>query len=373
VIDEWARWPDDGRDRGGGVGPIVPSVGKIAVLRANAIGDFIFALPALDALRAAYPQAEISILGSPWQAGFVPGRTAMVDRVLVVPTLPGVTDGAPDHPRVSWADLKAERFDLALQWHGGGRHSNPLMASLGAGLTAGLRDHGAPPLDRWIRYVHYQPEIFRYLDAAALVGAAPTGYRPRLLVTKRDRDELARVPSLTERPFAVLHPGATDVRRRWAADRFASVGDSLAKTGLHVLITGTTREQRWVEYVASTMRQPGRLVVDGLSLGGLLALLARAAVVVANDTGPLHMAMAVDSPTVGLYWVGNVINSATATRDRHRAFVSWITHCVRCGTRLIRDTAPGGADGGRCRHRQSLLGDITAAEVSAAALELASG
>src|SRR5690348_1718880 len=119
-----------------------PDINKIAVVRANALGDYIFALPALDALRAAYPAAEIVLLGAPWHAQFLTGRPGPVDRVIALPPLP-VTDPA------FLAALRAERFDMAVQLHGGGRHSNRLVADLGARVTAGLRAEDAPPLDRW--------------------------------------------------------------------------------------------------------------------------------------------------------------------------------------------------------------------------------
>src|SRR2546430_14707651 len=70
----------------------VPGVRRIAVLRANALGDFIFALPALEALRAAYPQAEIVLLAKKWHATFLQGRPGPVDRVIVVPPYPGVSE-----------------------------------------------------------------------------------------------------------------------------------------------------------------------------------------------------------------------------------------------------------------------------------------
>ena len=60
------------------------------------------------------------------------------------------------------------------QLHGGGRHSNPLITGIGARVTAGLRADDAPALDRCVRYMYYQPEVFRYLEVVGLVGAAPT-------------------------------------------------------------------------------------------------------------------------------------------------------------------------------------------------------
>ncbi len=92
----------NGQDHTGG---ILKDIHKIAVLRANAIGDFIFSLPALDALRAAYPGAEIVLLGQPWHEGFLAERPGPVDRVVVVPRTRGVredreTAGQEDPPEV---------------------------------------------------------------------------------------------------------------------------------------------------------------------------------------------------------------------------------------------------------------------------------
>jgi len=79
------------------VGTRVPEVEKIAVLRANALGDYLFCLPALESLRAAYPQAEIVLLGAPWHSRFLTGRSGPVrNRVVVVPALPGIRSADPD-------------------------------------------------------------------------------------------------------------------------------------------------------------------------------------------------------------------------------------------------------------------------------------
>ncbi len=338
-----------------------PDVARIAVLRANALGDYIFALPALDALRSAYPDAEIALLGAPWHARFLAGRPAPVDRVVALPALPGLREPAPGEvpgDRAGFlAAMRAERFDLALQMHGGGRTSNPFVARLGARITAGLRSGDAAPLDRWIPYVYYQPEVFRYLEVVGLVGAPPVGYRPRFELTDDDRKEAAAVVPDADRPLVALHPGATDPRRRWPAERFAAVGDAL---DAQILVTGTGAERDLVDRVVGAMRGPARPLVDALSLGGLAALYARCAVVVSNDTGPVHLAEAVGAPTVGLYWVGNHINGAPVDRARHRPLISWTLDCPECGRNCIT---------GRCPHSPSFI-DIPVGQVVEAAREL---
>jgi ADP-heptose:LPS heptosyltransferase len=353
---------------------------KIALLRANAIGDFIFALPALEALRAAHPAAEIVLLGAPWHAQFLADRPGPVDRVVVVPPLPGIREAKPDGPPGEdaaefLAKMRTEQFDVAVQLHGGGRHSNPLIRSLGADLTVGLRDADAAPLDRWIPYTYYQPEVFRYLEVVGLLGAAPVTYTPRLAVTEADRSALraAGVPEPAGIPRVALHPGATDPRRRWPAERFAAAGDALAAAGVEILVTGTASERDLVDEVVTGMRAPARPLVDAVSLGGLAALYAECAVVLANDTGPVHLAAAVGTPTVGLFWVGNFINGAPVSRARHRPLISWAIHCPVCGVDCTRDIYPQRkALATGCAHRPSFVADIPVAEVVEAATDLLS-
>ena len=350
-------------------GPRVPDVERIAVVRANALGDYIFSLPALDSLRAAYPGAELTLLGADWHARVLPGRPGPVDRVVRLPPIPGLTvpadatDPGETGDFLAWA--RRQRFDLALQLHGGGRYSNPIVSALGARVTAGLRAGDAPPLDRSVPYVYYQPEVFRYLEVAALVGAPPVTYRPDFARTHGDRAEVEAVLGAprADRPRAVLHPGATDTRRRWPAERFAAVGDALAAAGAEVLVTGVRAERGVVDRVCGGMRAPVRVVVDELSIGGLAGLYEGCAVVVSNDTGPLHLANAVGTRTVGIYWVGNMINGAPVDRSRARPLISWMIHCPECGTDCTRDLYPARGGGNGCAHRSSFVADIPVAEV----------
>jgi ADP-heptose:LPS heptosyltransferase len=345
-------------------GTRVADVRKIAVLRANAIGDFVFALPALAALRAAYPGAEIVLLGLPWHAEFLHGRAGPVDRVAVVPHLHGVRDGG-NGSRAEQGDafleaMRAERFDLAFQLHGGGRYSNPLVKRLGARVTYGLRAPEAEALDHCIPYSYFQPEIARYLEVVALAGAAPARLDPVLETKAADRAEAAQAVPPSPAPLALLHPGASDPRRRWPVAAFAEVGNALREAGAAVLVNGAAPEARLCERLVGEV--PGAVnLCSRLSLGGLLGVLARCALVVSNDTGPLHLAAAAGTRTIGIYWCINLVNSSQLTRARHRPFVSWTTHCPTCA----RDCTDG-----RCAHEVSFVASVPVHAVRQAALEM---
>lgn len=362
-------------------------VSHIAVLRANALGDLVFALPALESLRAAYPSAHLTLVGKAWHRQLLAGRPTadgsapLVDEVVVAPPSQGVAEPGPgeseDETRLAdfFAEQQARGYDLALQLHGGGRYSNPFVRRLGARVSAGLRAEDAPPLDRYVPYVYYQSEVDRLLEVVALVGAPPVQLAPALAVTDADRRSCeAALPELTGRPLAVLHPGASDVRRRWPVDRFAAVADSLSEAGAEVVITGGASEAPLAEQVQAASRRSPLSATGRLSLPALVGLLARASVVVSNDTGPLHAAAAVGTPTVGIYWAGNLINAGPVTRARHRPQLSWRTTCPVCGWDITRDDTDGDlpqpVTAISCPHAVTFVDRVGTEAVITAALDL---
>ncbi|GAA0375836.1 glycosyltransferase family 9 protein [Microbispora corallina] len=343
---------------------LVEGVERIAVLRANALGDLLLALPAMEALKRAYPAAKLTLLGREWHVRFLRNRPGPVDEVVALPPIAGVSsppDGSAA-PETLYEDLRGRRFDLAVQMHGGGRNSNPFIRSLGARLTAGLRTPDAAPLDRWVPYVYYQHETLRYLEVAGLLGAATTDIEPKVAVIREDWAELRKTLGRLPRGLVAVHPGAGDPRRRWPPERFAEVADRLDRP---VVVTGTEDERDVVEKVVATMTRPARPVVGQLSLGGLTALYAACDLLVANDTGPRHLAAATGTPTVAVYWCGNLVNWGPLTRGIHRPLVSWTPHCPVCGS---DGTTFGMRD---CGHDDvSWVGDVTVDDVLEQAVDL---
>jgi ADP-heptose:LPS heptosyltransferase len=371
------RCRGNGREVSDTLPSVVPDVRRIVVLRANGLGDYVVAQPALVALRAAYPDATITLVTSPPVAALLADRPSPVDEVLAAPRVAGVRgepgpDGPPDDPpevvEEFCAALRARRFDLGIQLHGGGGNANPLLLRFGARVTAGSRAPGAAPLDRTVPWTPFQHDLMRWLEVVALVGAEPVHLRPRLAVTARDRAEataaLGMVPGSSDVPLVAMHPGATDPRRRWLPDRLGELGAALDARGARIVLLGGSGDAPLVDEIRTGLGSAADRAVDlsgRLSLGGVVGVLERAALFVGNDSGPRHIAEAVGSATVGVFTRANLVDVAPLFRARHRVLVSWASRCHVCGVDYF--AAP-------CGHDASVLGDITVDDVLAPALEL---
>jgi ADP-heptose:LPS heptosyltransferase len=334
------------------------SIHRIAVLRANGLGDFLFATPALRALAKAFPQATITYLGLPWLRPFVEGRYPYINDVWTVPPYDGIRR-SPDPPEVAAAETdrffracQAAPFDLAIQMHGGGVQSNPFLLRLGARHTLGLTGRGVTPLERNLRYQFYQPEVMRYLELVAQIGVPSDGWQMDAPERPGDEDRLRAVwPDLPAGAVIVLNPGASDLRRRWPIERFAAIADHIAASGTGVVaVTGALTERALAQQLRRLTRVPVVDLVGQLDLGATVALLRRSRLVVSNDTGLSNLAFAVNVPSVVIYWCGNVITAGPFTRRQFRPVLSWTLTCPSCGKT-------------RCRCPVSFVQDATLTEV----------
>lgn len=347
---------------------IVENVKKIAILRANALGDLIVTLPAIKAIRHAYPHAEIILLGKELHKEFLAGRRTEVDRVIVIPVSKGLREEKdmkenPAELDQFFHEIKKEEIDIAIHFHGQGIAANPFIRKLGAKLTVGMTCAEAEPLDRSIPFYYYQNEVMRYLEVVSLIGADRVSIEPEIKILETDREEASVfINRYINKPFIVLHPCGTDIRRSWTKEKFAKTSDLFSKKGYTVVLTGSMEDNETAHNIISLAKYNAVNACGKLSLGGLASLLSQSELVVASDTGPLHLARAAGARTVGIYWAPNLINWGPLTRNDHRPVVSWKMHCPGCGI-IPNSPWPFEPRISHCDHNFSFVADITAEQV----------
>ncbi|GGP72051.1 glycosyl transferase [Saccharothrix coeruleofusca] len=229
---------------------------RVLALRALGLGDLLTGVPALRALRRAFPDAEITLAAPAWLADAV-RRIDAVDRHL---------------PTEGLVPVRCDEPDLAVNLHGRGPQSTELLRA-----TRPRELIAFGPRVPWPDDVH---EVVRWCGLLEAHGIAA------------DPDDL-RLPPPGDRTSAiVVHPGASHAARHWPARRFAEVARAL---GPDVVVTGSAAEADLVRAVAD-----GKPTAIG-PLASLLDLVATARLVVCGDTGVAHVATAYGTPSVVLF------------------------------------------------------------------------
>lgn len=248
---------------------------EILALRALKLGDLLVAVPALHAIRRAYPGHRLVLAVPGW-------LDPIVDLVAGVGAL--LPTAGLDHP----LSIEHGRIDVAVNLHGRGPESDGLLDAIGARQVLGHRGRGrAGP--EWVDGIH---ERVRWARLASAHGMPA------------DPDEvwLEHPGNSDSDGAAVVHVGAFYGSRQWPAERFARVAAALDRVGLEVLLTGSGRERDRALEVAGQAGLPERQVLAGQStLRQLAAVIAGARVVISADTGAAHLASAYAVPSVVLF------------------------------------------------------------------------
>ncbi|MGE5466752.1 MAG: glycosyltransferase family 9 protein [Ignavibacteria bacterium] len=281
---------------------------RIAVFRALQLGDLLCAVPALRALRAAWPRARICLIGLPWAQDFV-RRMPYLDDFIEFPGFPGMPERSPDLE--AWpaylGEVRERGFDLAIQMHGCGVLTNSLMAAMHVERSAGFFVPGqpGPRPDISLPWPEGVPEVRRLLHLAERLGAPARGEHLELPILPEEaaawvalRRELPIGREDAPHGYICIHPGARLASRRWPPERFAAVADELADAGYRIVLTGSAAEATLTGQVAASMMASAEDLAGRTDLGTLAALVAQAELVVCNDTGISHVAAAMCTPSV---------------------------------------------------------------------------
>jgi heptosyltransferase-2 len=274
---------------------------RILAIAPNWVGDSLFFLPAVDALRERYPDARMDLLAKPG-IGALLKDSGRFEQVHSIPAGSGRWGRFWAHWR-----LRERRYDLAVVFPDS--FSTALGAFLtGASIRAGRRGEGRSAFLSWgfrlpprLRQRHVVDE---YLELAEACGAAPESERqPTLAVSEAGVEERQRLfrESVLEKGLLIgLCPtSAFGPSKQWPAEHWSSLARELKERRFQVAFFCAPNE---LDRVAPMARATGYgLPVLTPSLPGLAACLAACEAVIANDSGPLHLAAAVGARCLGLY------------------------------------------------------------------------
>ncbi|QDZ27672.1 glycosyltransferase family 9 protein [Noviherbaspirillum sp. UKPF54] len=299
---------------------------KIAVFRALQIGDMLCAVPALRALRAAFPQAHITLIGLPWAAQFARRFHSYIDDFVAFPGHPALPEQPAQEERIPgfYRDMRERGFDLALQLHGSGQISNAIVRGFGARENAGfvLADDSAQRAALFVDYPEQGAEPLRLLHLPRHLGAPADDTDLEFPLIPEDEQELRAAgigAGLQPGRYICIHPGARMRRRCWPPQLFAQVADTIASEyGMPVVLTGAGSEADLTAAIAGCMRTPAVDAARPMSLGAMAALMSKARLLVCNDTGVSHLASGLKLPSVVVFGTADMERWGPIDRELHR-------------------------------------------------------
>jgi heptosyltransferase I len=296
--------------------PLASPPRRVCLLRLSAVGDVSHALPLVRTLQAAWPETALT---------WIIGRAEHT----LVGDVPGVEFIIFDKARRwrAYADLarglRGRRFDVLLHM----QHS--LRASLAsllvrADVRLGFDRARAKDLQWLFTNAHIAPRPNQHVVDSFLGFAEALGIHERVLRWDIPIPEAAHCFADEHlppgAPILVVSPCSSMAYRNWVAERYAAVADHAVARGMRVVLTGgrSALEREYGEAITRHMHSAPVNLIGRTSLKELMAVLARATVVLAPDSGPAHLATAVGVPVIGLY--------ATTNPARARPYLSerWV-------------------------------------------------
>ena len=336
---------------------------RAVVVRFSSLGDVVLTLPVTRSLREAFPDAEIVYLTKAAYRPLLAGQPG-IDRVVTL------EEAGPGLNALRRQCRGLGHFDLALDLHRTLR-SRACLGALNADRRFSYRKDAL--LRRlwaagWMRgrMEDGQPHVIdRYLEPLRRFGVAPAHTVPELVVPPERlsavRDLLVAAGVRDPDRVAVVVPGARWPNKRWLPVSFAAVAAGLRDAeALEPVIAGDASDLEAAGAVRALIPGGAPLLAGRTGLPELAALMKIARVVIANDSGPAHLAAAVGSPVVALFGPTHEAFGFAPRGERVRV-ISRALACRPC-------TVHGGL---RCpRSRRDCLDDISPGDVLAAVREL---
>jgi heptosyltransferase-2 len=302
--------------------PLDPSAPRYILVRAtNWVGDAVMTLPALEALAAACPQAELTVLAKPWVAPVY--AAALCKPKVMILEARGIHQGALGRLRLA-KELRSMGFDWAVLFQNAFEAGFivwwariPVRAGYASDGRGPLLTHGLKRTPA-VRQLHETSYYLHVLHGAGILPqeSPPEGVQPELQLPaeyEKWADEFLASNGLQGSRLLGLAPGAAfGPAKCWPADRFASAAQELVQDGYDaVLLFGSPGEAATTAQVAAEFDEVKVMDLAGRTdLGQALALLKRLSMFLTNDSGLMHAAAALGAPTVAVFGSTNPVTTS---------------------------------------------------------------
>lgn len=317
--------------------PTIPQYGPILLSRVRFLGDVILTTPLIRAIKKAFPQERLGYM-TEFPYSQLLEQNAYLDEIIVFDRiryrqLNPVRSLFEQYAFIK--HLRRHEFNVAIDLFGIPRTAFLLWAS-GANIRVGIDKRGRRQF-----YTHRIPNkknpmdaIEFHLQSLDLLGIPRDGKKTEIFVSP-DEEKWAGefLPGLgleLDRPIIGVHPGATWPAKIWLADRFAELINRLVtKLNLQVLITTAPGDEDRNKKIAQSSKS-GVVVANVLNLRQLAATLKQLDAFVCNDCGPMHLAVALGTPTVAIFGPGEPEIWFPYPVDKGNRWVHKEMDCSRC-------------------------------------------
>jgi len=302
------------------------NIKKIGILRALQLGDMLCAVPALRALRHAFPNADITLIGLPWAAQFVDRFSGYLDTFIHFPGYPGLPE--QEFNRDDWSrfvnNINSQQFDLLLQMQGNGNIVNSMLRDSFPVMIAGFHSEGnRMDPDLFLNYPEGISEIDRHLALMEHLGIPSCGRHLEFPVLPAEKEKLKTLNlPVSEKSYVCIHPGSRGSWRQWPVSHFANIADEAASLGYDIVVTGTKEEQDLTMAVISKMNRAAIDLTGRTGLGEVGELINQAALLISNCTGVSHIAAAMRTPSIVISMDGEPERWGPINQKLHRT-IDW--------------------------------------------------
>lgn len=333
-------------------------VRSVLLISTTAIGDTLLSTPAIRAVREGLPGARVVVLASRAAREVLKG-SPRVDEILDHPGKLNLRYLAKAPALVQ--SLRRRGFDLVVVLHANDPDAGPLAYMTGAPWRMGWQESK-------FSFLFTHPVKTRYADKHELttrlhnleaLGIPPRGKEMEIFLDGRDRAESASVLESVVAgvgPFVAVHPFGSKSNKWWPRQSTAEFARLLIASGYTPVIVGGSKEADEAGRIAKV--SGAKSTAGRLSIRGTAALLSECALVVSTDSGPMHLAQAVGTPTVALF--GPDDPALTGPLNSSDVVIRKDLECVPC---LEKECA---------RPEVECMRGITPAEVMEAAREMLS-